>query len=209
MLRRRIRIRFRKIDDVRQISHLDLIRTMERLFRRAGLQLGMSEGFHPKPRMSFPSALAVGIAGLDEVMEVELNEDRSVEAIHGLLVQSAPPGLEIVSVESLADGAPKPRVARVRLEMPVPTERQAAAREKIARLMAETTYPVDRGTTHNPIDLRPYLEELALDEGTLRIQLRVTQQGTGRPREVLVALGLEDLEQQGYHLTRTDVELEA
>ena len=60
MLRRRIRIRFRKIDDVRQISHLDLIRTMERLFRRAGLQLGMSEGFHPKPRMSFPSALNVG-----------------------------------------------------------------------------------------------------------------------------------------------------
>lgn len=209
MLRRRIRIRFRKIDDVRQISHLDLIRTMERLFRRAGLQLGMSEGFHPKPRMSFPSALAVGIAGLDEVMEVELNEDRSAEAIQALLVQHAPPGLEMVSVESLADGAPKPRVARVRLEMPVPTERQAAARENIARLMAETTHPVDRGTTHNPIDLRPYLEELTLDEGTLRIQLRVTQQGTGRPREVLVALGLEDLEQQGYHLTRTNVELEA
>lgn len=209
MLRRRIRIRFRKIDDVRQISHLDLIRTMERLFRRAGLQLGMSEGFHPKPRMSFPSALAVGIAGLDEVMEVELNEDRSAEAIQALLVQHAPPGLEMVSVESLADGAPKPLVARVRLEMPVPTERQAAARENIARLMAETTHPVDRGTTHNPIDLRPYLEELTLDEGTLRIQLRVTQQGTGRPREVLVALGLEDLEQQGYHLTRTNVELEA
>ncbi|MBX3413516.1 MAG: TIGR03936 family radical SAM-associated protein [Pirellulales bacterium] len=209
MLRRRIRIRFRKIDDVRQISHLDLIRTMERLFRRAGLQLGMSEGFHPKPRMSFPSALAVGIAGLDEVMEVELNEDRSAETLHALLVRHAPPGLEIVSVEALAEGAPKPRVARVRLEMPVPTERQAAARQRIAWLMAETTYPVDRGTTHNPIDLRPYLEALALDEGTLRIQLRVTQQGTGRPREVLAALGLEDLEQQGFHLTRTAVELEA
>jgi radical SAM-linked protein len=194
---------------VRQISHLDLLRTMERLFRRAGLQLGMSEGFHPKPRMSFPSALAVGIAGQDEVMEVELNEERPTEELLAQLQRHAPAGLEIVSVESLAEGAPKPQVARVRLQMPVPAERQSAARERIAQLMAETSYRVDRGPDHNPIDLRPYLEELSLDGDTLHIQLRVTRQGTGRPREVLVALGLEDLEQQGYHLTRTVVELEA
>ena len=42
------------------------------IFRRAGVAMGFSRGFHPKPRMTFPSALAVGIEGLDEVMEVEL-----------------------------------------------------------------------------------------------------------------------------------------
>lgn len=207
-LRRRIRLRFHKTGDARQISHLDLVRTMERLFRRARLQLGMSEGFHPKPRMSFPLALAVGIEGLDEVMELELNEERPAEQLLSDLRRHAPTGLEIVSVEPLAEGSPKPQVARVRLEMCVPAERQAAARENIARLMAETSHLVDRGPEHNAIDLRPYLEELTLDDGTLRMQLRVTRQGTGRPREVLVALELEDLELQGYHLTRTAVELE-
>ena len=45
------------------------MRCLERLFRRAGLALSFSEGFHPKPRMTFPLALAVGIEGVDEVME--------------------------------------------------------------------------------------------------------------------------------------------
>ena len=60
MIRQRVRIRFPKQDDLRLISHRDLMRAWERLFRRAGVALSMSEGFHPKPRMSFPSALAVG-----------------------------------------------------------------------------------------------------------------------------------------------------
>ncbi len=79
MIRQRVRIRFRKEDDLRLISHRDLVRTLERLFRRAELPLGMSEGFHPKPRMSFPSALAVGIAGTDEVMELELSQQRTAD----------------------------------------------------------------------------------------------------------------------------------
>ena len=63
MVRQRMRIRFTKQGDLRWLSHRDLMRTWERLFRRAGVPLGMTEGFHPKPRMNFPSALAVGIAG--------------------------------------------------------------------------------------------------------------------------------------------------
>ncbi len=72
MVRLRVRIRFSKQGDLRLIGHRDLMRCLERVFRRAQLALGFSQGFHPKPRMTFPSALAVGIEGLDEVMEVEL-----------------------------------------------------------------------------------------------------------------------------------------
>ena len=74
MVRLRVRIRFSKQGDLRLIGHRDLMRCLERVFRRAGLALGFSQGFHPKPRMTFPLALAVGIEGLDEVMEVELAE---------------------------------------------------------------------------------------------------------------------------------------
>ncbi|HBO42708.1 MAG TPA: hypothetical protein DD670_01970 [Planctomycetaceae bacterium] len=63
-VRQRVRIRFSKQGDLRLIGHRDLVRVMERLFRRAELPLGMSQGFHPKPRMSFPTALALGIGGL-------------------------------------------------------------------------------------------------------------------------------------------------
>jgi len=74
MTRFRFRLRFCKRDDLRWISHHDLVRTVERWLRRAGLPLRRSEGFHPKPKLSFSSALALGIAALEEVMEFELTE---------------------------------------------------------------------------------------------------------------------------------------
>ncbi len=68
-VRQKLRIRFRKTGDLRLISHRDLARAFERLFRRADLPLAMSQGFHPHARINFPSALALGIQGEDEVVE--------------------------------------------------------------------------------------------------------------------------------------------
>ena len=64
MERQRVRMRFRKEGDLRLISHRDLLTAIERLFRRIGLKLSMSGGFHPRPRISFPLSLALGIRGL-------------------------------------------------------------------------------------------------------------------------------------------------
>lgn len=209
MLRIRIRLRFSKCGDLRLISHRDLVRALERLFRRAGLPLGMSEGFHPRPRMTFPSALAVGVAALDEVMEVELSEELTAESVLATLRQHAPPGLEFRSAEVLPPGARKARVDRVRFEIPVPAERHAALRERMAQLLSETTHLSDRGVDRSPIDLRSYIEDLSLDAGILRLDLRVAQEGAARPRELLSALGLDDLEQNGFFFTRTAVELQS
>ena len=72
MIRHRIRVRFEKSGTLRYIGHRDLMRLLERLFRRAGVVPAMSEGFHPKPRVSFPLALAVGIEGRAELFELEI-----------------------------------------------------------------------------------------------------------------------------------------
>src|SRR5690349_4708135 len=85
VIRQRVRIRFTKQDDLRWISHRDLIRLWERLFRRAGVALSMTEGFHPKPRMNFPSALAVGIAGTDEMLEVDFSEEYTADSLRELI----------------------------------------------------------------------------------------------------------------------------
>ena len=83
-------MRFCKQGDLRLIGHRDLMRCLERVFRRAGLPLAMSQGFHPKPRMTFPLALAVGIEGIDEVMELELAESYTAEEVLGRLSPHAP-----------------------------------------------------------------------------------------------------------------------
>ncbi len=120
MVRLRVRIRFCKQDDLRLIGHRDLMRCFERLFRRASVPLGMSQGFHPKPRMTFPLPLAVGIEGADEVMELELAESRSAEDLLARLKSQAPRGLTPLSVEILPPGAKKAHARSASYEVPVP-----------------------------------------------------------------------------------------
>jgi radical SAM-linked protein len=206
-IRLRVRIRFTKQGDLRWLSHRDLMRTWERLFRRAEVPLGMTEGFHPKPRMNFPSALAVGIAGADELLEVELSEAWSAERLSQAIAAQAPPGLEIRLVEMMSEGTKKAQAVRVAFALEVPEPRRESAAARIAAFLAETTHPIEREGRSAPLDLRPLVEDLSLVGGTFTMRLRVDREGSARPREVLAALGLDDLELEGYHLTRTEVEI--
>ena len=104
VVRIRYRIRFGKTDLLRWISHRDLARLWERLLRRAQLVLSMTEGFHPKPRVGFPSALALGVESLDEVVEIDLAEEISAKALLVRLEADRQPGLHIkVSDNSPSD----------------------------------------------------------------------------------------------------------
>ncbi len=206
-LRIRYRIRFAKLDDLRWSSHRDMMRLWERLFRRAETPLSMSEGFHPKPRMNIPAALAVGIAGWNEVLEIELAEDWPAERLQAALQSKAPPGLEIKFVERMAEGAKKAVAERVTFETDIPAERQSQVAERIASFLSVASLPIQREGREAPLDLRPLVEDLSLVDGRLRITLRVDREGSARPREVLAALGLEDLEQHGYELARTELQL--
>jgi radical SAM-linked protein len=206
-LRQRMRIRFTKHGDLRWLSHRDLMRTWERLFRRADVPLGMTEGFHPKPRMNFPSALAVGIAGDDELLEVELSEDWPAERLSAAIAAQAPPGLEIRGVEWMSAGSKKAQAAGVAFAVEVPEPRRAAAAERIAAFLADTTHEIAREGRSTPLDLRRLVTTMGLEGGTFKMRLRVDREGSARPREVLAAVGLDDLELEGYSLTRTQVEI--
>lgn len=208
MVQQRARIRFRKQGDLRLIGHRDLVRTMERLFRRAGLRLAMSQGFHPKPRMSFPSALAVGIEGLDEVMELALAESYTAEELLQRLQQHTLPGLEFQSVEILPPKANKAQVRSVTYQVPIPAERRLEAADRVARLMASPSCPIQRSSQNAPVDLRRFLQQLTLRDGVLRMRLLTSRHRSPGPRDVLAALGLAELEQLGVHLTRTTVEIQ-
>ncbi|MBL9123134.1 MAG: DUF2344 domain-containing protein, partial [Planctomycetaceae bacterium] len=190
------------------ISHRDLVRTWERLLRRAGLRLSMTEGFHPKPRMNFPSALALGIAGHDELLELELAERLSADEIRDRLAGRLPPGLGLGAIEVLPDGSRKARVKSLVFELAVPADRAADVQERIARFLAATSHLVERGDGSPPVDIRPGLAELTLCGDRLHMRLHFSQEGGTRPRAVLEVLGLGDYEQQGLILTRTAVELE-
>jgi radical SAM-linked protein len=211
MIRQRVRIRFRKEGDLRWISHRDLVRTFERLFRRMELKLSMSEGFHPKARMSFPSALALGVAALDEVMEFELSEHVDQARLAEQFAALAPPGLAVFDVQVLPENTPKAKLVGMSYEAPVSPERRGEVARAIEQVACQDQWLVEREDRSAPTDLKADLESLELADGpegpVVRFTLAATHTATVRPREVLQAVGLGDLEHEGRWLTRTCVTL--
>ncbi len=92
------RLRFSKEKNLKFLSHLELIRTMERAFRRAQLPLVYSEGFHPHPKLSFGPALAVGISSNDEYLDFQLVHDIAPEKIKTDLNQCLPDGIKTIAI---------------------------------------------------------------------------------------------------------------
>ena len=100
----RYRIRYKKSGPMRYISHLDLLRTMERSARRARLPLAFTEGFNPHPKVSFAAPLPVGVEGEDEYMDLELETPLQESLLVERLNAASPPGLEILECKEI-DGA--------------------------------------------------------------------------------------------------------
>ena len=69
-----LRVKFKKTGNLKYISHLDLVRTMNKIIVRAKLPLWYTEGFNPKPKMVFAAPLSTGVDSLSEFMDLRLTE---------------------------------------------------------------------------------------------------------------------------------------
>ena len=97
----RILFRFVKGEPVRFVGHLDLMRVIERAIRRSGFPIAYSQGFNPRPRMSFASALTLGATSNWELCQLDLAEDveeARLEAAAAQLRAQLPPGLQILEI---------------------------------------------------------------------------------------------------------------
>ena len=77
----RLRVRYSKKGKVRFTSHRDVARIWERALRRVGLPMAYSQGFSPRPKMSFGLALSTGHESEAEFLELELSEDEKGETV--------------------------------------------------------------------------------------------------------------------------------
>ena len=68
----RLRVRYSKTGKVRFTSHRDVVRMWERALRRSGLRVAWSEGYSPRPLLSFGYALPTGAESLAEYLDVTL-----------------------------------------------------------------------------------------------------------------------------------------
>jgi radical SAM-linked protein len=206
--RTKVRVRFRKGGDLRLVSHHDLMRTFERMLRRASLPFRSSEGFHPKPRCVFALSLPLGIVGCEEVVELELTEALAPEEVSTRLAAATVPGLEILSV-CRVESRKAAQVRRVTYRVPLPAESQIGLAERISVLLASAACPIERERPEKKqIDLRPYIDQIRLSPEALEMDLWVKPSGMARPDEVLALLGLHEVIEAGVVIERSRLELE-
>ncbi|MBC21236.1 MAG: hypothetical protein CMJ74_13385 [Planctomycetaceae bacterium] len=203
----RIRIRFAKNESLRFLGHRDLIRSMERIFRRAGLKLVMSEGFHPRPRMRFSEPLSFGQVGLNEVMDLVVIAIDDPAQLKERLNQKSLCGLEFKHIEILKDGDEKLKARSFCYEVVIPSDLRDRVAVKIDRFLAEKNYFVERARREQTIDIRPLVLNLRLEGCQLQMQLQATQDAGVRPKDILELLDLSIESRRGSVLTRTAVQL--
>lgn len=95
------RVYFDKYGEMKFISHLDLLRFFERLFNKAEIPVKYSEGFHPRPKMSFGSPISLGTEAYNEIMDFETNAEISNEEIVKRLNESGVLGFKVHKVEEV------------------------------------------------------------------------------------------------------------
>ena len=193
----RVRITFSKQGALRYTGHLDLHRLWERAMRRAELPLSYSQGFHPQPKISLASALPLGFSSRCEVLDVRFNEDLGLEDNKTRMQATLPKDIHITQVEAIDERAPALQTQTLSATYEIHLTEPASApelTEKTRALMTAETLPRER--RGKQYDLRPLIEMIqvaSMPDGKilLRMTLAAREGATGRPEEVLSALGIE------------------
>ena len=194
----RIRIKYAKQNSIRFVGHLDMLRAWERTMRRANIPIAFTQGFHPHARINLGAALPLGFTSDWELVEVWLEERFSLDGLEQMLQAALPPGIAILAIDAVDLSTPKLQKRIVSAEYEVIIDSSTIKNDLGARvdilLAQESLARTRRGKTY---DLRPLIENLTLEENnvgiTLRMRLTVGEGTTGRPDEVILALGVDPL----------------
>jgi radical SAM-linked protein len=178
------------------VGHLDLHRSWERTFRRSGLPLEYSQGFHPQPHLHLACALPVGFTSQCELLDAWLEQEFPLALVKEALVTALPPGLNISDISRVDEREPALQtqvasaVYQIRFLDDIPD-----IVERIEKIVNAVQLP--RVRHGKPYDLRPLIESIELtsptmpEPPTLQVQLAARQGATGRPEELLDEFGIK------------------
>lgn len=188
----KLRLLFVKEGRAVYISHLDLLRTFQRVFLRQGLVLRHSQGFHPHPIISFALPLSVGQASDCEILDFEVNEDMDGAGLPEALNAFMPEGIR--AVDCYIPIRPVRELARLRCRVDLVYDGGVpeGAAEEIKKLLLGESVVIQKRTKRKAmadIDIRPMLHSLDILEapGLLTLEAVVSAQNPGMNPALLAA----------------------
>jgi radical SAM-linked protein len=197
----RLRVKFSRNEDIKFLSHLDLMRLWERVFRRAELPITYSEGFSPHPKISIAAPLQVGVTSHGELMDIWLDKWMSPDAFTRQVKPQLPANIDLfeVSIVALEEPSLQSRVHFAEYVVAVYTDKtQEEIEETVKSLLdkEKLDWHHTRDSEEKYYDLRALIDDIWFisQEGPLLLgmRLRCDSNGTGRPEQVLKAMGFTD-----------------
>lgn len=196
----RIRVAYAKENDAKFIGHLDLAKVFERAMRRADIQMCFSEGFNPHPKLSFGSALALGVTSVEEYVDMDLVGDMLPSEFMRRLQAQLPKGIALLEVREVPASS-KPLMAvlncamyRVRVPLLLPLEQQKLV-DTLERFMAQESISYIRYTKtkgRQEKNLRPFLRQVSGEVNgewlELELEVVVGNDGSLKPIELIGVL---------------------
>ena len=173
----KLRLLFIKEAQASYISHLDLMRTFQRVFPRAGLSLRHSNGFHPHPLISIVLPLPVGQESDCELLDFETVEDSDGAGVAEVLNTGMPAGIRVLDCYPAERPVKGLAFIRADMELDYDSGIPENAVEKISGLFAREEVLVEKRTKHKDltqINIRPMIDSLTFAEGENMLCARVT-----------------------------------
>ena len=174
------RMLFSKEGTAAYISHLDLLRTFQRVFIRAGLVIRHSSGFHPHPVMSFVLPLSVGQSSSCELLDFETVEDLDAAAFPERLNPYLPAGVEAVDCWTPVKPVREMQFLQADVTLVYDRGVPAGAAETVAAmLLGERVIVAKRNKKKQMVDtdIRPMIESLTAEAREGEVVLHATVQG--------------------------------
>ncbi|MDD2890205.1 MAG: TIGR03960 family B12-binding radical SAM protein [bacterium] len=192
----RIRIKYAKLEKLKFLGHLDLVRAITRAIERAALPVLYSQGFVKRPQISFSAPLPFGLTSQEEYFDVLLENSPSPKDILSKLEQSMPIGLKILEVLKVMDNSlplfeefkkSKYMVHNITLD-----------KMQIDEFMGKNEIIV------NDLNLRDFVLELEQEKDTLSLLMRI---GKIKPYHVIAnLLGISEDKALDFNIERIKLE---
>lgn len=159
---------FSKTGTICYTSHLDMMKLFKRIFKRAGVRLGYSQGFNPHPKMGFAQPLSLGYWGMNELLEFETEEAYSSEYLEQTLKEMMPEGLNIIGCKEVEPAgktlAARTEAAEYIIAIPLKTPLSATGEEiKAGYLGQEKIIAWKRSKKKKElteVDIKPMIREI-------------------------------------------------
>ncbi|MCX7761479.1 MAG: TIGR03960 family B12-binding radical SAM protein [Candidatus Kryptonium sp.] len=193
------RMKYTKEGYLKYISHLDLVRLFNRIFRKSGLKVAYTQGFHPHPKFSFSAPLPLGYSSLCEFIDFELEDHLDVEGIKDRLASNLPDGMRVIEIKEISK--PKESLDKqinlFEYKIYFTSEKLADQIQSFLSKDEILIHKVNQNGKLKTLNIRKYIREININNNGFTLQIIRDKDGV-MPRvdlilEILLGLNKEEI----------------